>query len=113
MATYSELNAILTDTVSGGQSLREKVRMACLIAAQTIIAGDDTSDPPWATTGHAQRLKWVDKMLASPDSTAREVFGIVVAANAAATQANIIGATDSAIQSNVNESIDALAANLV
>jgi hypothetical protein len=113
MATYAEINSILTDTVSGAQALRERVGVACLVAAHTIIAGNDTSDPPWATGGHSQRVKWVLQLLGNPEFTARQVFGIVLAANISATQSQILSATDSAIQSAVNGAIDTLAENLV
>lgn len=112
MATYAELNAILTESVTGAQELREKVRVACLVAAQTIASGGDTGGP-WSPTGHDQRLKWMVKMLSAPDATSREMFGVAVAANAAVSQAGILGASDSMLQTNVNASIDALAANLV
>lgn len=114
MATYAELNAIMTDTVAGAQVLREKVGVACLIAAETIISGNDDTDPPWDQTAgmHTQRLKWADHLLSGFERTTRELFGIVIAANESATQTQILQASDSAIQSNVNASIDALAANL-
>lgn len=114
MATYAELNEILTDTVDGAQALREKVGVACFIAAETIISGGDDTDPPWDQTAgqHDQRLKWVDKLLSSPATTIRQLFAVIIAANESATQANILSASDSSIQSNVNSSIDALSVNL-
>ena len=112
MATYVELNAIGTESVAGAQALREKVRVACYIAAETIISGDDTGNP-WDPTNHTQRTKWVDKMLSDPEGTSRQMFSIVIAANNTASQAQILGATDSVIQTNVNESIDSLSTNLV
>ncbi len=114
MATYAELHAILTDNIAGAQTLREKVFVAGLVAAETIVSVADTVAPWDQTAGaHDQRLKWVDRFLGSPDAVTRELFGIVVAANAGVSQAGILGASDTAIQTNVNESIDSLAANLV
>jgi len=112
MATNAELNAIGTESVAGAQELRESVRTSCFIAAQIIVSGDDTGTP-WDATNHTQRLKWADRMLSNPDGVSREVFWIVLAANKAATQAQILAATDATVQSNVNESVDGLSTNLV
>jgi hypothetical protein len=113
MATYAEVNSIWTDTTPGSQALREKVGIACLVAADIIISGEDSTDPPWATGGHDQRIKWVHRLLGNYEMTAREIFGLVIASNVSFTQAQILGASDAAIQSSVNASIDSLAANLV
>lgn len=112
MATHAELNAIMTESVVGAQALREKVFVACVIAASIIVEGEDTADPPWATGNHAQRLKWVDRLLSMPYSTTKEIFSLVVAANASSPQAGILSASDAVIQGNVNEMIDALSTNL-
>ena len=113
MATYAEINAILTDTVSGAQLLREKVGVASLIAAQMIIAGDDDGAPFDQTAGaHDQRILWASRLLSNNAGVTREMFDIVVVANRAFTQSQILNATDVAIQTNVNASIDSLAKNL-
>ena len=113
MASYLEIVAIYTHSVSGAQDLENEIGVACQIAAELIISGGDTSAPFDQTAGaHDQRILWVLQLLANPKSITRQMFYVVVAANNSATQANILGATDSAIQSNVNASIDALAANL-
>jgi hypothetical protein len=108
------LHNILTDNVAGSQALREKVGIACAIAAETIISGGDDTDPPWdqAAGKRDQRLKWADRFLRSPVAVTREVFWVVVAANESATQSNILSASDSTIQTNVNGSVDSLAAGL-
>lgn len=114
MATYAELHAILTDNVAGAQALREKVGVACLIAASTIINGGDTASPWDQTAGaHDKRVKWVKLLLSSYGETTRQIFGIVIASNASATQAAILAATDAAIQSSVNSSVDELAFDLL
>jgi hypothetical protein len=113
MATYAELNQILTDTVAGAQVLREKVGVACLIAVNAIVSNADTGAPfSQAAGAHTARLKWAELLLSSYHPTVKELFGIVIAANAGATQAQILAATDASIQSSVNSSIDALASNL-
>jgi len=114
MATFAELNAILTDNVAGAQALREKVGVACLIASSVIIDGDDTV-PPWDQTAgaHDKRIKWVKLLLGSYEATVRQMFGIVIASNAAATQGAILSASDASIQTAINESVDALASDLL
>ena len=114
MATFAELNDILTDDVTGAQELREKVGIACLIAAATIIQGNDTTATWDQTAGaHDKRIKWVKLLLSSYPDTVRQMFGVVIASNATAAQAAILTASDSTIQTAVNESIDALASDLL
>ena len=114
MATYAELNAILTDSVASAQALREKVGIAAIVAAQMIIDNADTAVPFDQTAGaHDQRLLWANRLLTAFEGTVRELFGIVVVANRAASQAQILNATDALIQDSVNETIDSLAKNLV
>lgn len=113
MASYQELRQILTDSVAGAQALRDKVGVGCLIAANAIIAGDDDAAPWDQTAGaHDQRVKWVIRLLATPESVTREMFQVVIAANASATQAQILSASDAAIQSAVNATIDVLSEHL-
>lgn len=113
MATYAELNAILTDSIQGAQALREKVEIAGLIAAGLVMTGADTAAPfDQATTpydAHERRVIWAQKMIGSPEPTGRQLFALVIAANAAVAQAGILGAADTAIQTAVNNVIDALA----
>lgn len=113
MATFDELNAVFDRSAAGSETLRDRVGAACRIAAQTIIAGDDTADPPWNATNHDQRVKWAIQVLTNYESVLSQMFITVVAANDSATQTAILNATDSAIQNNVNEAVDSLSANLV
>jgi hypothetical protein len=113
MATFSELNSILTDTTPGAQQLREEVRMACLIAANAILRNTDTADPPWNAGNHEQRLQWATSFLRSPTDITAQMFGIVIAENNGASVSNIISASDTVILSNVEESIDSLASAMV
>ena len=115
MATYGELHDILTDNVAGAQALRQEVGIACLVAATTIIGGNDTASPPWSQEAgaHDKRIKWVKLLLTQYDDTNRQVFALVIADNATAPQSGILTATDAVIQSSVNKVIDALAADLL
>lgn len=114
MATYSELFQVIGLEVDGALVLRNKVVAACLIAADTISSGNDDTDPPWDQTAgaHDQRVKWAEQAYDGIEDLYDQVFRAVVAANNGETQSGILGASDSAIQSNVNAVIDTLAANL-
>lgn len=105
MATYLELRQLFFNT-----DLHYKVEVAAAIGAQTILAGDDTSAPFDQAAGkHELRVKWANQALNSIESTANQLLKYVVAANSSLTVAQIQGANDNAIQSNVNEAIDELA----
>lgn len=80
-----------------------------LIAAETIRAGNDTVDPPWNQTNNANRLLWAAIVFNNPRSEADRMLWALLAANSDATVANITGATDAAIQVNVNAAVDLFA----
>jgi hypothetical protein len=115
MATFTEIHQIVRHKVSGSLELRDKVEAAILIAADTIIQGNDTSDPPWDQTAgaHDQRVKWAVLVTDIDINIISQCFNLAVVNNSAATQSQILGASDAAIQSAVNLGVDALAANLV
>lgn len=104
MATYQELFELNNDS-----ALKNRVLTACIIAAETIRAGDDTADPPWDQTNNANRLIWAAAVFNSPRSEANRMLWALLAANSDATVANITGATDAAIQANVNAAVDLFA----
>lgn len=91
MATYAEL-AALDATAS---DLREKVTQACKIAAAVFIVG----------TPSATEKAFVEDIMANPRAVGTKVFPLVIAANKAADIGDIIGASDVAIQSNVDDII--------
>ena len=97
MATYNELFDLQNE-----DALLHRVTVAIAIAADTIR----TETPP---TNSAQRLVWAEKALANPEAMTPQVMWAVLAANNAATVGNITGATDAAIQSNVDAVVDVLA----
>lgn len=98
MATFTELKDLLNDA-----PLRDKCKVAGIIAADAIVKELDS------TTNHANRLKWAKKMFADPDTQSFPLARAVIAANNAATLAQINGATDSQIQTAVNAVVDTLA----
>ena len=111
MATYQELFAVLHRSVTGAGELRDKVAVAVLIAADKISSGSDTGPPFGQGAGaHDKRVLWAQRAYAGPRAMAEQVFAGVIAANASASQAAIIGASDASIQSAVDAIVDALAA---
>jgi len=96
MATYLELF-----TLRGDSDLQDRMAVACAIKAQILIdAGSLT----------ANAKAWVNETLQSPVGKANEIINYVLAVNSSATIANIQGASDSALQSNVSDAVDALIA---
>ena len=116
MATYLEVQDIWFNRGAANGSaahLKDKVREAGFVAAHTILTVADTSAPFDQTAGmHDKRVKWAVRMVSEHEVVTEELFGIVLAANVGVSQATILAAGDSAIQTNVNEVIDALSANL-
>ena len=106
MATYEEIRSLFQEI-----SLRNKVEVAVCEAARIIAAVEDTTDSPWdqAAGAHDLRVKWAAKAIQSTASEANRVYKYVLAANKSATISQILGASDSAIQGNVNEVVDLLA----
>lgn len=101
MATYVELY----DLASNAQyaSLRNRTTVACIIAAENVMG-----ESP-ATPNHANRLLWAKAVFESPEPEARRMLQAVLAANNTATVAQILGATDTVLQNNVNAHIDLFA----
>lgn len=99
MATYAEIYDIATTN----SALRNKITVACLVAADTIRAENP------ATANHANRLIWAKRALEHPEEVGAEMTPAVLAQNASATVAAITGATDAAIQTAVNNAVDLFA----
>ena len=98
MATYEELHGLHNNSMQ-----RNKVIVACVVAAETIMAESDV------TPNHANRLLWAASVFTSLEAEANRMFWAVIAANADATLAQIEGATDSTIQTNIDEHVDLFA----
>lgn len=98
MATYQELAQLY----SVG-TLREQVRVAVVDAAVRII----DEDP--GTANHAERLTWAAKAIGNPDAVASQMLMGILVKNKSATVGQIQSASDAAIQTNVDDLVDAFA----
>lgn len=98
MASYPELYGLKNDS-----ALRNRVMVAC------IIAGEGIMDESGTTPNHANRLLWAASVFANPATEANRMFMAVLAANKDYTVAQIQGATDAAIQTNVDAHVDLFA----
>ena len=87
MATYLELRDVFSDS-----DLIRKLETAVVIAAHGLSAGTPTT---------AEKA-WIASVLANPKTVAAQATLFVLAANSGATVAQILGATDAAIQTNVD-----------
>lgn len=98
MATYAEILSASSDP-----TLNNKIRVAVVIAAEAVRTENT------ATTNHANRLLWAKAVFANPDQEARRMVWAVLAQNAGFTLAQILGATDAAVQTAVNNAVDVFA----
>jgi hypothetical protein len=98
MATYAEL---LSASINPG--LRDKIRVAVVIAAE--VARTELA----TTTNHVNRLLWSKAAYANPEREAERMIWAVLAQNQAVTLANILAATDAAVQTAVSAAIDVFA----
>lgn len=96
MATYAELYDL-----NSNSPLRNKIGVAATIRAAEIVA---LSSPTNA------EISWAAKCLNNPAAEAVRLMPYVLAANAAATSAQITSATDQTIQTAVNTEINKLIA---
>ena len=95
MATYDELN-----TIAGSNVLVDKIARAITISANTIL-NDGAATAP--------RKVWAKGAFNDPQGQAQSFQNAVLAANKDASVATIEGATDAAIQANVDAAIDIFA----
>jgi len=98
MATYDELLPLLSNS-----ELRNRVKVACVIAADT-VRGEDAG-----TANHANRLIWAKRTFTNPAAASREMLTALIAGNKDASVANITGASDAAIQTKVDAAVDVFA----
>ena len=97
MATYTELAAINFDP--GWGALLNKIMVAVMVKAATII---DSASPS------ADALAWAKATLTGPKAAANNIAFYVIASNKAASISTILAASDSAVQSNVDDAVDAM-----
>ncbi|HEY4759901.1 MAG TPA: hypothetical protein VIH42_04910 [Thermoguttaceae bacterium] len=94
MATYEELFNLRTNT-----ALRNKLAVAAVIKAQAYVVG---------ATPTLNQLTWASNTFANPLHEADELMNYILAANKDLSTAQINGASDSAVQSQVNTAVEAL-----
>ena len=106
MATYAELLTAL-----GNQPLKDKVTVAILIVADKVNAGDDTGGG-FDAANHENRIVWARRISSDADGAPKEAgrfFPLLVAANRAAALPAILSASDTAVQTNVEDIVDLFA----
>lgn len=101
MATYQELRQCIED-----ETLLMKVKVACTVSANKI--SKEATDVPL----HTQRLQWAALAFSDPDGTGKKMINSVVAENAAATKAQITGASDATVQTAVDAGVNVFAATM-
>lgn len=105
-ATYEELKTAL-----GNQALKDKVEVAILIVVDKVVRVEDT-DAGFDPANHANRVIWARRIVSDPEGAAKEAarfFPVLIAANRALDLAAILGASDAAVQTNVEETVDLFA----
>ena len=95
MATYAELSAIKTE--ASWPTFLDKVRLAAAVKAAAIL---DSATPS------AAAVAWASAALSSPASAGDDVVWYVIAKNKGVALTAILGASDSAIQANVDAAVD-------
>ena len=98
MATYSELFDLRFHS-----ALKNRVAIAVVVAAEAI--GTESPEPP----NHAERLVWAASALANPEAEAGRIHWALLAVNKDLTTTQIVEASDSAIQTQVDAAIDLFA----
>lgn len=94
MADYIELFNLASDG-----DLKQRVATALVIAAEAKLKNGAAT---------ANEHNWAAAVIQQPMSKAREAINPVLAANKGLTVANIKGASDAAIQINIDAIVDAL-----
>lgn len=97
MATYAEIATINSD--AAWQAFADKAMVAAIIKAHAVIN---------ATTPPITRLEWARSALANPRTAANDIVFYAIAANSGATIAQILSASDAAIQSAIDTAVDAI-----
>lgn len=102
MATYDELL-----TASQNEVFLRKIRVACVIAAET--ARTELNTVP----NHVNRLAWAKAVFTNPEATARQMVWAVLAQNKGAAIGAITGASDATVQNAVDSAIDVFATAVI
>lgn len=97
MATYTELFGFYG--TPDFDDLRNKVKVALIVKAADIV------ELPSPTSA---QIEWAKSAIASPGILATQVINYVLAVNNQLDISTIIGASDTAIQNNVDSAVDNL-----
>ena len=97
MATLLEIAGITGQ--AGWNDFSDKVKSAAVIKAAAVI---DAASPP------AARLEWAKSAITDPVSAKNSIIFYVVGTNNTASIAQILGATEALIQTNVDAAVDAI-----
>lgn len=103
MATYDELYELFRGGTAAINELHKRISVATIIAADNVFNESD------ATPNHANRLIWAKKVMEKPETYGLQLLPAVLAENKAASQAGILAATDSAIQTAVEAVVNLFA----
>ncbi|HXH12336.1 MAG TPA: hypothetical protein VNP04_21530 [Alphaproteobacteria bacterium] len=103
MATLAELHTILVRGDAQRQDLFNKVVAAVIKQAEAIRVEAST------TANHANRLLWAKAAFHEPQAKAEEMWAALLAANAGATVTQILGASDTTIETAVANAVDIFA----
>lgn len=98
MATYAELRSLFKHN-----ELRNKVDVACIVAAET-VRSEDSGVP-----NNANRLIWAKRVFSNPRGVSEEMLMALLAANKDVDTAAIITASDASIQAKVDAAVDVFA----
>ena len=98
MAAYADLEPLFRD-----ETLLPKIAVAVAIAADAIMQANPADT--------AERRAWAAKAARDSRGCAEEMLPLLVAQNAAASTNAILNATDTAIQTSVNNAVDLFADN--
>lgn len=98
MATYDELRGLFTHG-----PLRNKVEVACIIAAEAVRTEDV------GVANHVNRLVWAKRVFENPGAVRDHMLMALLATNKDLAVAAITDATDAAIQTQVDAAIDVFA----
>jgi hypothetical protein len=97
--TYAEILAAFAD-----QGLKDKVKVAMIVSADAIRAEDPRTVP-----NHEARKQWARLAFQEPDSQVPAILWAVLAQNKALTSAQVLAASDSAVQTAVDAAVNAFA----
>ena len=98
MATYEDIFEL-----KDASEVINKVTVACVVAAETIMGEVDT------TPNHANRLTWAASVFQNPRNESERMWWAILAANHSSNVSAITGASDAVIQTAVDDHVDLFA----